>query len=137
MSDILSELASKSGVSLDQAKHALAGLMAFLKDKLPADLFAKITHAIPGADSMATEAKTEEAHAHTGMLSSITSALGKLFGGGSGVAALASQLTKLGLSADQVKSFFHHALELLKSKLPPDVMSKVSALMPSEAAEAK
>ena len=50
-------------------------------------------------------------------------------------AELASHLTHLGFSADQLKSFLPGVLEFLKSKLPPDVVKQVSAFLPGVGAE--
>ena len=49
MADIVSELASKSGVSTDLAKKGLGALLSFVKKSLPADSFSRFSSAFPGA----------------------------------------------------------------------------------------
>jgi hypothetical protein len=130
VSDFISELASKSGVNLDMARKGLGALLAFFKEKLPADTFAKVTTAVPGAEGlMAEAAAAPEAHAEGGVLHTLTEWAGKLFGGGGAAAAMA-KLTSLGLSADQVKSFVPKVLAFLQGKLPPDAMKQISGLLP-------
>jgi uncharacterized protein (DUF2267 family) len=131
VADFISELASRSGVSADQAKKGVGALLSFLKDHLPAEGFSKVEAAVPGADAMMAAAPTGE-EASGGVVGAITSAVGKLFGGGGGAAALAGKLTQLGFSADQLQKFLPGVLNFLKDRLPPDVLNKISALMPTE-----
>ena len=49
MSEFLSDLADKSGIRPDQPKKGLGALLNVLKDKLPADVFARVQSAVPGA----------------------------------------------------------------------------------------
>jgi hypothetical protein len=135
MAEITSELASKCGISPEMAKKGLGTLLAALKHALPADAFAKIEGAIPNGANMLADAQAEGGASSGGLFSSIKDMASRVFGGG-GPAALAGHFTKLGFSADQIKNFFAHTVEHLKSKLPPDMMKHVSALVPQEEAAA-
>jgi hypothetical protein len=128
MSDIVSELAGKSGINVDQAKKGLGAILAFFKKKLPEGAFSQIQSAVPGANALITEAPTAEASSG-GILGTVTGLAGKLFGGGD-AAALASKLTHIGFTPEQLKEFLPKVLEFLKSKLPADVMSKVTGMIP-------
>jgi hypothetical protein len=132
MADIINELASKIGISTDTAKKGLGTLLAALQHVLPAESFAKIEGAIPGAASMLADAQAQGETPTGGILGAIKDMAGKLFGGGGSAAELAAHFGKLGFSPDQVKHFFAHVVELLRSKLPPDLMKHVSALLPHE-----
>ena len=130
MADFISELASKSGVSTDLAKKGVGALLAFFKDHTSAEGFSKIAAAVPGADGMMAAAQEDEGKPPGGILGAVTGMAGKIFGGGGG-AALVTKLTRLGFSADQVKSFLANVLEFFKDKLPGDLMKQVSGLIPT------
>jgi hypothetical protein len=129
MADIISELAGKVGISPDTAQKGMGILLSLLKQALPADSFAKVESAVPGADRMLAAAEESGEAAGGGLLESVKGVAGKLFGGGAS-AALLSKLNQLGLSPEQLEKFLTHAVEVLKAKLPPDVMKKVSGLIP-------
>jgi hypothetical protein len=133
MADIITELASKCGISPDMAKKGLGSLLAALQHALPADSFAKIESAIPGAANMVADAKAQGEATSGGILGAIKDMAGKLFGGGS-PAALVAHFEKLGFSPDQVKNFIPRVVEFLKSRLPPDMMKHITALLPQEEA---
>ena len=131
MADIITELAGKCGISPDMAKKGLGTLLAALKHALPAESFAKIEGAIPGAANMLAEAQAEGEDSSGSILGAIKDMAGKLFGGGS-PEALAAHFGQLGFSPDQIKSFLPHVVEFLKRKLPPELMKHISALLPHE-----
>jgi hypothetical protein len=133
MADIITELASKAGINSDLARKGLGALLAFVKEKLPADSFSKILSAIPGSDNMMAAAAETGPEPSAGVLSTITGLAGKLFGGAGGATALATKLAHLGFSADQLQKFVPTVLEFLKNKLPPDIMNKITSLIPLEA----
>jgi hypothetical protein len=128
MADLVADLAVKSGLSPDLARKGLGIVLEFFKSKLPADTFSKISAVVPGAESMITAAQTD-GQTSGGVLSAVTMAIGKLFGGNA--AEIASKMTHLGISAEQLQSFLPKVLEFLRSKLPADVMSQVSGLLPA------
>ena len=132
MADIITELASKIGISPETAKRGLGTLLAALQHVLPAESFAKIEGAIPGAANMLADAQAQGEAPTGGILGAIKDMAGKLLGGGGDAAALAAHFGKLGFSPDQVKHFFAQVVEFLRSRVPPDVMKHVSALLPHE-----
>jgi len=132
MSDLLTELASKVGISPEQAKKAVGSLLAVIKEHIPAEQFARLSQAVPGTDDMMAAAAAEHSSESGGLLSAVAGAVGKMFGGGGAAAALADRFGKLGLSREQIKTFFAKVIESLKSKLPPDVMAKISEHLPAE-----
>jgi hypothetical protein len=131
MADTITELASKCGISPDMAKKGLGTLLAVFKRALPAESFAKIEAAIPGASGMVAEAQEQGEASSGGFLGAIKDMAGKLFGGGS-PEALAAHFEQLGFSHDQVEHFIPRVVELLESKLPPDLIKHVSALLSHE-----
>jgi hypothetical protein len=128
MSDIVADLAAKSGLSPDQAQKGLGAVLSFAKESLPAETFSQVSAAVPGADQMMAAAGPHE-EPSGGILESIKGMFGKLFGGG-GPTGLLAKLTSLGLSAEQVQSFLPRVMEFFKGKLPEDVTKKVSGLLP-------
>jgi hypothetical protein len=133
MADITSELASKSGISSDLAKKGLGALLSFVKEKLPADSFSKVLSAIPGGDNMMAAAAERGPEPSAGVLGTISGLAGKLFGGAGGATAVVSKLTQLGFSPDQLQKFLPTVLEFLKSRLPPDILNKITSLIPLDA----
>jgi uncharacterized protein (DUF2267 family) len=132
MSDFLMELASKTGISPEQAKKAVGALLAAIKPHIPAEQFTRLSQAVPGADDMMAAAAAEHSSGGGGILGAVADMAGKIFGGGGAMAAVVDKLGHLGLSADQVKTFVSHVVAFLRSKLPPDVMAKISHLLPAE-----
>lgn len=128
MADIITDLASRCGISPDLAQKGLGAVLTYFKSHLPADSFSRLSAALPAADSMMAAAQTGQ-EASGGLLSAVTGAVGKLFGGGA-AAELASKFTQIGFSAAQIQTFLPKVLELLKSKLPGDLVKQVSGLLP-------
>jgi hypothetical protein len=129
MTDIVSELANRCGINAASVQKALGVVLQFLKSKLPAESFAKLSAAIPGADDMMAAAAQVEEPKSAGMLEAVKGAVGKIFGSGGTDAALA-KLGALGLSADQMQTVLQHVLEFLKGKLPDNVMNQISGMLP-------
>ena len=131
MADVITELASKSGISHALAKKGLGTLLAALQHVLPADSFAKIEGAIPGAADMLADAQAQGEAPAGGVLGAIKDMAGKLFGGGS-PGALVAHFEKMGFAPDKVHHFISRVVEFLKDKLPPDMMKHITALLPQE-----
>jgi hypothetical protein len=134
MSETIGELASDSGLSLDQAKKGLGALLSSLKDALPAESFSRVQEAVPDAGHMMADAEESGQESSGGVLGAITSTVGKLFGGGAPTAL--AKLTQLGFSPEQLQQFLPNALEFLKGKLPADVMERISSMIPGAKATA-
>jgi hypothetical protein len=87
MADIIEDLAGKAGISADLAKKGLGALLTFVKEKVPAESFSKLTRAIPGADN-AMAAAEQSSEASGGVLSAVSGLAGKVFGSDGGASAL-------------------------------------------------
>lgn len=129
MSNIISDLAAKCGISPEQAQQGLGAILAFIKKNLSTELAAKIDSAIPEASKMMALADSSEATSSGGVLGAISEMAGKLFGGNG--AEVLSQLSKVGFSPDQLQSFIPTVIEFLQSHLPPEVMKQVTRLLPT------
>src|SRR3954454_11003699 len=127
--DIITTLASRCGINADQARKGLGAVLEFIKSKLPADLFSKVTAAVPGSDRMMAAAVSAP-ESGGGILGAVAGAVGRLFGGG-GAAEVVSKLSGFGFSAEQLESFLPKVMEFLRSRLPEDVMNKGSGLLPT------
>jgi uncharacterized protein (DUF2267 family) len=126
MADLISEVAAKSGVSPDMARKGVGAILAVLKDKLPAGVFAQVQSAVPSADN-AIAATPSDAGGGGGLLGTVSAAVSKLTGGGGAAAVLMNRLTQLGFSPEQLQKFLPAVLEFLKNKLPPDAAKQLSA----------
>jgi hypothetical protein len=125
MADITSELAARCGISPEQAQKGMGAVLGFLKTSLPAETYSKLSSAVPGADGMVAQAGETAPETSGGVLSAVTGAIGKLFGGSGG--ELASRLSGSNFSVDQVKKFLPAVLEFLKGKLPDNLYQQVSS----------
>lgn len=128
MADIASELANKCDISVESAQKGLGVLLGLLKSKLPADTFSKVSAAIPGAEGMMTKLADTPEQASGGVLSAVKGAVSKIFGGGTD--ALLANLGQLGISPDKIQPFIASVLETLKGKLPENVMTQISDMLP-------
>jgi Protein of unknown function VcgC/VcgE (DUF2780) len=130
MADIVSELASKCGMSADSVRKGLGMVLEVLKNKLPADAFSKISAAVPGAESMMSSVAETGAQTAGGVVGAVKGAVGKLFGGGGATEALIAKFGELGMTPDQLHGFVPGVMEYLHAKLPENVMKQVSGLLP-------
>ena len=129
MSNIITELATKAGISPELARKGMGMTLEFLKGQLPADAYSQLSAAVPGAEGMVAAANQAEGQPAGGVFGSVAGMLGKLVGGGG--AELAGKLANAGFSMEQVQSFLPQVLAFLKDKLPPDVLQKLSGLIPA------
>jgi len=127
MSDIVSDLAEKSGISVEQAKKGLGAVLAFVKEHVPEDAFSQVSTAVPNSDQIMAAAGLEQESG--GIIGTLKEKIGKLFGGG-GVAALLSKLSSMGISAEQAKAFIPRVMEFLKGKLPDSITKQIAGLLP-------
>jgi hypothetical protein len=135
MPDVIGELASKSGISIDQAKKGLGAVLAAMKGALPAESFSRVQEAVPDAGELTADAEQSDQESSGGVLGAITSTLAKLFGG-EGTTAVA-KLAQAGFSAEQLREFLPNVFEFLKAKLPADVMERIGSVIPTSTAADK
>ena len=82
------------------------------------------------------DAAEQSSETSGGVLSAVSGLAGKLFGSAGGASVLLSKLSELGFSPDQLQRFIPTVLEFLRSKLPQDVMKKITTAIPAAATEA-
>ena len=128
MADIATELAGKCGISLDAARKGLGAVLGFFKSKLPTESFAKVSEAVPGADNMMATVEDTEKQGSGGVIGAVKGAIGKVFGGG-GAAGLVAKLGNTGMTSEQVQGFIPNVMDVLKNRLPENVMSQVTGLL--------
>ncbi|WP_406698335.1 DUF2780 domain-containing protein [Singulisphaera sp. Ch08] len=132
MADIITALSSQTGIDGEMVKKGLGALLAFLQKNLPPDLFGKLQSALPGASEMLSAHPADEGGTSSGLMGMVSGLAGKLFGGHVGDGAhLLSDLSRVGLSADQIEKFLPQAFEQLKAFLPPELLEKVKAVLPT------
>ena len=137
MADIVTSLSSRTGIDGETVKKGLGALLTFLQKNLPPDLFGKLQAALPGALEMLSAYEPEPGGSGTGLLGMVSGLAGKLFGGHAGDGAhLLSDLSRVGLSAEQIEAFLPQAFEHLKAYLPAELLERVRAALPTLATPA-
>ena len=123
MKELVDLLTKKLGVNAAQAEGGAAVLFKAAKDKLGSEEFGKLLGGVPGLGDLMKKAPASGGGGGLGGL------LGGLAGAIGGNAALISTIVsgfgKLGLTADDAKRFAPVIFEFLKTKVPPDVVSKL------------
>jgi hypothetical protein len=132
MADIVSELANRTGIPPELVRKGLGAILALVKDKLPANVYAQIQAAIPDAEGLVSAAPPP-AESSGGVLGAVAAAAGRLLGDSGAAAALTNQLAQSGFSAEQLEKFLPAALESLKGRLPEDTVKQLTGLLPAPA----
>ena len=104
--ELVDLLTKNLGVSQAQAQGGAGLLFKQAKEKLSGGDFAKVAGAVPGIDSLIGAAPT----------GGILGGLGKMFGGGGGLANLAGGFSKLGLDSSMIGKFVPIILSFVQSK---------------------
>jgi hypothetical protein len=134
MDDILASLSSQTGIDVETARKGLGALLTCLQKSLPPDLFEKLQAAFPGSKEMLSAYEPEPGGSGTGLLGMVSGLAGKLFGGHTGDGAhLLSELSRFGLSAEQIEAFLPKVFEHLKAYLPAELHDQVKAALPTPA----
>jgi len=125
MKELIDMLTKKLGVNAAQAEGGAAVLLKAAKDKLGSEEFGKLLGGVPGLGDL-----MKKAPASGGGLGGL---LGGLAGAIGGNAALISTIVggfgKLGLTAEDARRFAPVMSEYLKTKVPPDVVSKLETTL--------
>jgi hypothetical protein len=133
MADLLTTLATQTGIDPELVKKGMGVLLAFLKKHLDPALFDKLGTVIPDAPQLVNTAESIEEEKGSGILGAVAGLAGKLFGGQSAdMAAILSGLSKVGFNSDQIQKFLPKAYELLAAHLPPDLVEKIKGFLPAE-----
>jgi hypothetical protein len=153
--DLIGQLSSQLGVSSDQAQGLAGGLMGLVKGAVGPEAAGQVAAAVPEAKGWeqspaATQALGSDpssmlsgllggaAGAGGGGLGALLGSAGSLVGGqagaamqaAGGAAALSGLLSKFGLKAEHAAVMAPIAFSFLQSRLPPDLLSKVTAVLP-------
>jgi hypothetical protein len=127
MKELIDSLTKQLGVSSAQAEGGAAVLFKAAKDKLGADEFGKLLGGVPGVGDL-----MKKAPASGGGLGGLLGGIAGAVGGNAGlIATIVGGFGKLGLSAQDAKRFAPVMLEFVRSKVGPDVASKLEKTLRS------
>ncbi len=137
MSELLNDLASKAGVSPEQAQRGLGALLSFIKEKLPQDDAAKVEAEVPNSNEAVSAFEANKTEPDTGLLGSIGGLVGKVFGGDSSVSEISKRFSQAGFSVEQLQKFIPQLIEWLKNHVPADLLQKIKDKIPGMLGEQK
>ena len=121
MKELIDLLTRNLGVSGSQAEGGAAVLFKAAKEKLGGAEFDKLLGGVPGLGDL-----LKKAPASGGGLGGMLGSLAGAMGGNAGlIATVVGGFGKLGLTTDHAKKFVPVILDFLKSKVGPDVVSKL------------
>lgn len=121
MKELIDMLTKNLGVTGAQAEGGAAVLFKAAKDKLGEGEFGKLLGGVPGLGDL-----MKKAPASGGGLGGLLGGLAGAVGGNAGLIANVMQgFGKLGLSAQDAKKFVPVILQFLRSKVGPDVVTKL------------
>ncbi len=119
-SDLIGMLTSQLGVSDKQATGGVGSILSYAKDSLPSNKYTTLASAIPNSSSLLKMAP---------QASSAMGALGALGGNSStGMAALASQFSSLGLNSSMITQFVPIIMNYFKGSNATGAMNILSSL---------
>ena len=122
MKELVDLLTKNLGVNGAQAEGGAAVLFKAAKDKLGGAEFDKLLGGLPGLGDLLKKAPASGGGGLGGMLGGLASAVG---GNAGLIATVVGGFGKLGLTTDHAKRFVPVILEFLKSKVGPDVVTKL------------
>ncbi len=122
MKELIDKLTSSLGVNGAQAEGGAAVLFKAAKEKLGAGEFDKLLGGVPGLGDLMKKAPSGGGGGLGGLLGGLASAVG---GNASLIANVVQGFGKLGLTIDHARKFVPVILDFLKSKVGPDVVSKL------------
>jgi hypothetical protein len=119
--ELIDLLTKNLGVSGAQAEGGAAVLFKAAKDKLGAGEFAQLLGGVPGLDDL-----LKKVPASGGGLGGLLGGLAGAIGGNAQlISTIMGGFSKLGLTANDAKRFAPVIMEFLRSKVGPDVASKL------------
>jgi hypothetical protein len=123
MKELIDMLTKNLGVNGAQAEGGAAVLFKAAKDKLGDVEFGKLLGGVPGVSDLLKKAP---AAGGGGGLGGLLGGLASSMGGNAGaIATILSGFGKLGLTADDAKKFVPVILGFLRTKVGPDVITKL------------
>ena len=122
MKELIDQLTKSLGISGSQAEGGAAVLFKAAKDKLGGEEFGKLLGGVPGLSDIMHKAPAAGGGGLGGLLGGLAGSMG---GNAGAIATILGGFGKLGLTADHARKFVPVILEFLKSKVGPDVVSKL------------
>src|SRR4051794_7029669 len=105
MTDLVTILATKTGIDPGTIRKGLGALLQFVKGHLGPEAFSKVQATLPGAEEM-TAAYESEKGSGGGLFGALAGLAGNLMGGQAGEGAkLMGMLSQAGLDPQQVQAF--------------------------------
>jgi hypothetical protein len=119
--ELIDALIQKLGISGTQAEGGAAVLFKAARDKLGGEEFGRLLGGLPGLGDL-----IRKAPAPSGGLGGMLGGLAGALGGNAGlIATVVGGFGKLGLKPDDAKKFVPVILDFLRSKVGPDVVSRL------------
>lgn len=122
MKELVDMLTRTLGIDGKQAEGGAAVLFNAAKEKLGAGEFGKLLGDVPGLADLMHKAPPAGGGGLGGMLGGLASAMG---GNAALIANIVGGFSKLGLKADDAKKFVPVILDFLRTKVSPDVVTKL------------
>jgi hypothetical protein len=128
MPDILSTLATQTGIDVTTLQQLLGAILAFFRSQLKPETYTKLASAIPQADEL-VKAQEEK----PGGLGSLATELASKFMDGSGQAGadFMTNLIRSGVSIDLAARVLPQLLNVLAAHLPPEVVEQLKKTIPA------
>jgi hypothetical protein len=120
--ELVDMLTQNLGVSGAQAEGGAAVLLKAAKDKLGGAEFGQLLGGVPGLTDLMHKAPAGGGGGLGGLLGGLAGAMG---GNAGAIATILQGFGKLGLTADDAKKFVPVILQFLRSKVGPDVVTKL------------
>ena len=122
MKELIDSLTQGLGITSAQAEGGAAVLLKAAKDKLGAAEFDSHLGSVPGLSDLLKKAPSAGGGGLGGMLGGLAGALG---GNAALISSILGGFGKLGLKAEDAKKFVPIIMGFLKTKVGPDVVSKL------------
>jgi len=122
MKELVDLLTKQLGVTGAQAEGGAAVLLKAAKDKLGTDEFSKMLGGVPGMSDLLKKAPAAGGGGLGGLLGGLAGAVG---GNAALISTIMSGFGKLGLGVEDAKRFAPVVLSFLKTKVSPDVATKL------------
>jgi hypothetical protein len=120
--ELIDMLTKNLGVDGAQAEGGAAVLFKAARDKLGGEEFGKLLGGVPGLADLLKKAPAGGGGGLGGLLGGLAGAMG---GNAGAIATVLQGFGKLGLTAEHARKFVPVILEFLRSKVGPDVVSKL------------
>src|SRR5512140_1480464 len=126
MNDFVSTLASKAGLDPGSVQSGMGAVLSTLHKFVPTETFSRFASAIPDSGSMLTEFQSSATSAVPGTAGAISGIASALFGGSWEMASTpVSRLSQAGLSMEMIKRFLPAAANVIRDRIPADVLQQV------------